>query len=260
MYLTASTADKYDGVAYSHEYLVLSGSTYITASTPYWLSEGLCPAITSSVVSEFKQQDANAIILRVKVASATRIQTATYDLASSITWLTGTPSVDGVSLSVGDSILLKDGNRTGTAVTGSSNGIYVVDDISVTTTLIRSSSYDIDPDYLQLIFVESGSVNRNRYFIQTTDNPVTDQQLSSTSPLIPSYSIRDTNLLYEFVEVQDYAPTGIENHRYSGTKMTSPAFNVNSTQTYDGGPVAEWRTANPNQLIYPRTNTLTYCR
>jgi len=250
MYLTASTADKYDGVAYSHEYLVLSGSTYITASTPYWLSEGLCPAITSSVVSEFKQQDANAIILRVKVASATRIQTATYDLASSITWLTGTPSVDGVSLSVGDSILLKDGNRTGTAVTGSSNGIYVVDDISVTTTLIRSSSYDIDPDYLQLIFVESGSVNRNRYFIQTTDNPVTDQQLSSTSPLIPSYSIRDTNLLYEFVEVQDYAPTGIENHRYSGTKMTSPAFNVNSTQTYDGGPVAEWRTANPNQLIY----------
>ena len=51
-------------------------------------------------------------------------------------------------------------------------------------------------------------------------------------------------------EVQDYTPAGIENQRYSGTKMTSPAFNVNSTQTYDGGPVAEWRSANPNQLIY----------
>ena len=32
--------------------------------------------------------------------------------------------------------------------------------------------------------------------------------------------------------------------------MSSPAFNVNSTQTIDGGPVAEWRSANPNQLIY----------
>jgi hypothetical protein len=33
-------------------------------------------------------------------------------------------------------------------------------------------------------------------------------------------------------------------------KLTSPGFNVNSTQTTDGGPVVEWRTANPNQLIY----------
>ena len=32
--------------------------------------------------------------------------------------------------------------------------------------------------------------------------------------------------------------------------MTSPAFNVNSTQTVDGKPVVEWSTSNPNQLIY----------
>ena len=31
--------------------------------------------------------------------------------------------------------------------------------------------------------------------------------------------------------------------------MTSPAFNVNSLDTVDGGPVVEWFTANPNQLI-----------
>jgi hypothetical protein len=122
MYLTASTADKYDGVAYSHEYLVLSGSTYITASTPYWLSEALCPAITSSVISEFAEY-------KIYISSST---TASY-----------TPA-----------------------------------------------------------------------------------------------------------ETSDFYPAGIDNQRYSGTKMTSPAFNVNSTQTYDGGPVAEWRSANPNQLIY----------
>jgi hypothetical protein len=52
------------------------------------------------------------------------------------------------------------------------------------------------------------------------------------------------------VDVQDYLPTGIDNHRYAGSKLTGPAFNINSTQTIDGGPVVEWRSANPNQLIY----------
>ena len=51
-------------------------------------------------------------------------------------------------------------------------------------------------------------------------------------------------------QVQDYLPTGIRNHRFAGCKLTSPGFNVNSTETVDGGPVVEWRTSNPNQLIY----------
>lgn len=50
--------------------------------------------------------------------------------------------------------------------------------------------------------------------------------------------------------MQDYIPTGVANHRYAGSKMSSPAFNVDSTQTIDGKPVVEWRTSNPNQLIY----------
>jgi hypothetical protein len=32
--------------------------------------------------------------------------------------------------------------------------------------------------------------------------------------------------------------------------MSSPGFNIASTQTIDGGPVAEWFTSNPNQLMY----------
>ena len=120
MYLTASQAEKYDGTTYSYEYLIRSGSTYITASTPYWRSEGLCPAITSSVLSEYSEYRA---IINL---------TASY-----------TPS-----------------------------------------------------------------------------------------------------------QFSDYLPTGIDNQRYSGAKLTSPGFNIASTQTTDGGPVVEWRTANPNQLIY----------
>jgi hypothetical protein len=119
-YLTASQAKRYDGTTYSYEYLVRSGSTYITASSPYWQSEAVCPAITSSVLSEY-------------------------------------------------------------------------------------SKYKI---------------------------------------------IINSTASYTFAQVNNYLPTGIDNHRYSGTKISSPSFNINSLQTIDGGPVVEWRVANPNQLIY----------
>ena len=144
MYLTASTADKYDGTPYSHEYLIRSGSTYITASTPYWMSEALCPAITSSVVSEFRY-----------VSGSTTNATQSFG------------SIYG-------------------------SGSY------------GTGSYAID------LFVFSGTL----------------------------------------AEVQDFLPQGINNQRYSGAKMTSAGFNINSTDTVDGGPVVEWRTANGNQLIY----------
>jgi hypothetical protein len=145
MYLTASTADKYDGVVYSHQYLLHSGSTWITASTPYWMSEATSPTIISSVISEYR-------------------------------YISGTVFF----------------------VTESSSG-----------TVYGSGSYGTG-SYADLIYQLSGS----------------------------------------FAQVQDFIPQGIENQRYSGAKMTSPAFNINSTQTIDGGPVVEWRTTNPNQLIY----------
>jgi hypothetical protein len=59
-----------------------------------------------------------------------------------------------------------------------------------------------------------------------------------------------TGITGTLAEVQDYLPRGIENHRYNGSKISSPGFNINSTQTIDGGPVVEFRSANPNQLIY----------
>ena len=56
--------------------------------------------------------------------------------------------------------------------------------------------------------------------------------------------------VYIPAQFQDYLPAGLNNQRYFGSKITSAAFNVNSTQTVDGGPVVEWSVANPNQLIY----------
>jgi len=69
---------------------------------------------------------------------------------------------------------------------------------------------------------------------------------------VASYYLDPTGAGFEgtLAQVQDYLPTGIRNQRYDGSKISSPRFNVNSTQTVDGGPVVEFRSANPNQLVY----------
>jgi hypothetical protein len=148
MYITASAEKKYNGTTYSYAYLIPSGSTWITASTPEWRSEALAPVILAARSSEYQYVSGS-----VTYSSGSAGTTATY----------GT-------------------------------GIYGV------------SLYYSDP-------VGSGF----------------------------------EGLL---AQVQDYLPTGIRNQRYDGAKISSPRFNVNSTQTVDGGPVVEFRSANPNQLVY----------
>jgi hypothetical protein len=146
IFLTASSAKKYNGITYSYEYLVKSGSSYITASTPYWLSDVLLPTYTSSILSELRY------------------------ISSSVSPITSSGPIGSYGL-----------------------GTY------------GASSYGI---------------NVERRFTGS------------------------------FAEFQDYLPRSVENQRYSGAKMSSPDFNINSTQTVDGGPVVEFKTANPNQLIY----------
>jgi hypothetical protein len=136
-YLTSSVDEKYDGTTYSYKYLLFSGSTPITASTPYWRSEAILPVILSASLSEFKQ--------------VTDIPAGTYG-----------------------------GYAYGSGVYG------------------------------------SGSV--------------------------------------KFAQTSDYLPTGIRNQKYAGSKLTSPDFNISSTDTVDGGPSVEWNTANPNQLVYQSFN------
>ena len=257
MYLTASTADKYDGVAYSHEYLVLSGSTYITASSPYWLSEALCPAITSSVLSEFKTNHIDSKTYNeftVDLATTYPLVNFTYDNGVDGVGAFLQKRVNGGGNTIDDSsvigavVLIKDGHITTTDVDGNheyiSNGIYQVTaagSLSTKFTLVRIATADETIEFKnQRITVTGGNDNINAVFYQ-------NKTINSIGIDVPTYVTKSG---YVLQEVQDYTPAGIENQRYSGTKMTSPAFNVNSTQTYDGGPVAEWRSANPNQLIY----------
>jgi len=144
-YITASVEDKYNGTIYSREYLIRSGSTYITGSTPLTISEPLIPFISGSLLSEFKE-------IKTFELGVVTIQ-------------------DGLSLVTQDGVMI-----------------------------------------------------------------VTEQ--AARTPI------------YIAAPVVDYLPAGIENQKYNGSKMTSANFNVDSPDTIDGGPVAEIRATNPNQLIY----------
>ena len=258
MYLTASQSEKYDGTTYSYEYLIKSGSTYITASTPYWRSEGVCPAITSSILSEFKTNR-----IPGKTYTEFIIDLATVDPLVNFTYNNGVDgvgaflrknvngagnSIDGTSLFSGAYVLIKDGHISTTTADGPheyiSNGLYevtAVGSLSTKCTLTRIATSDEINEFInQRVIVTNGVDNINLVFYQinTINNIGVD---------IPTYITKSGYILQE---IQDYLPTGIENHRYSGAKLTSPGFNIASTQTIDGGPVVEWRTANPNQLIY----------
>jgi hypothetical protein len=149
-YLTASNSEKYDSVPYSYEYLLRSGSTWITGSSPYWLSDAVQPIYLESVYSVTKFKSGSAVF------------------------------------------------NTGSGGSG------------------ITSTYG------------AGTYGTSTYYIDPTGSGWSG----------------------ELARVQDYLPKGIENQRYLGCKLTSPGFNVNSTQTIDGKPVVEFRSANPNQLIY----------
>lgn len=86
--------------------------------------------------------------------------------------LSGTQTVDGVSLSVGDRVLVKD------QTTGQNNGIYLVASGSWTRTTDADISAEVTAG--MYTFVEEGTANGNNGWVLTTDNPIT----LGTTPLV----------------------------------------------------------------------------
>ncbi len=76
-------------------------------------------------------------------------------------------NLDGVSLSDGDRVLLKDQS------TASENGIYDAVTATDPTTWVRSEDANDDDEVTggAFTFVEEGSLNKNRGFVLTTNNP-----------------------------------------------------------------------------------------
>ena len=78
--------------------------------------------------------------------------------------LSGTQTVDGVSLIAGDRVLVKDQS------TGSANGVYVV----AAGAWSRATDADTAAEvYSMAMFVQEGTTNGNKQFVCTTDNPIT---------------------------------------------------------------------------------------
>ena len=89
------------------------------------------------------------------------------------------------------------------------------------------------------------------YSLWNPDHPLGTAYYGTSSYSSSSYAALSLKKFTgSLAEIQDYLPQGINNQRYSGAKLSSPAFNINSIQTVDGGPSVEWRESNPNQLIY----------
>ena len=134
-----------------------------------------------------------------------------------------------------------------------------IDDDQIQAYLTSSNSYDATPySYNYLIHSGSGYITASTpYWLSSAEQPIIITNASSEFQFTSGSVIYSTSSGYlgTTAEVQSYLPTGVANQRYNGAKMTSPAFNVNSTQTVDGGPVVEWRSANPNQLIYSSNGT-----
>jgi hypothetical protein len=103
---------------------------------------------------------ADALVNGLDVKESVRAAT----VGSNIT-LSGTQTLDGVSLSVGDRVLVKDQS------TGSQNGIYVV----ASGGWSRAADVDADSEVSSglFTFVESGSVNADAGFTLTTDGSIT---------------------------------------------------------------------------------------
>lgn len=54
-----------------------------------------------------------------------------------------------------------------------------------------------------------------------------------------------------------FLPKGIQNLKYSGSKLTGASINSNSTQTIDGGPVVKVTRVNQNQVVFSNNNVTT---
>lgn len=135
-------------------------------------------------------------------------------------------AVDGVTLSNGDRVLLKE------QTTGSQNGIYTVTDAGSGSTnwiLTRATDFDTSQEVVSgsLVFVEEGSTNASSSYVQSTDLPTLD-----TDPLEFRLVSRAGNInagtgLTKTGETISLANTAVSAGSY-GSSFTVPVLTVDA--------------------------------
>lgn len=135
---------------------------------------------TDAATRAYVDQVAGGLTIKEAVIAATTTNIASVYSGGTLTVTgTGTPSIDGVSITAtGTRILVKD------QTTATQNGIYTLTtpaSAGVSAVFTRATDYDASPEVVAgtFMFVISGSTNASLQFAQTTNTPTLD-----TDPLV----------------------------------------------------------------------------
>lgn len=131
-------------------------------------------------------------------------------------------SIDGISLSVADRLLVKD------EATGANNGIYVVTMLGsggAPWTLTRASDFDVSGETKSgsFMFIEEGSTNADKGFVLSTNNPIT---LNTTALTFVQFS---TVSAYSDEQAQDATAAAFSGGTQTGIAVTY----TDGTNTFD---------------------------
>lgn len=177
---------------------------------------------------------ADSISQGLVIKDSVRVATnGNIDLASA----TDPNPVDGVTLSNGDRILLKDQN------TGSENGIYVANTATDPTTWTRSADADQDSEVTSgmFMFVEEGTNHGSESWILTTEDPIT---VGTTSLNFTIFSRAGEILAGDgldktgntlSVDVSDFAGTGLQDDGSENLQLVNDSVTVAGNTVSLGG-------------------------
>lgn len=149
-----------------------TGATTSTGTSSVVLSDS--PALTGTPTAPTASAGTNTTQIATTAFVTTAVDNARVGLdvkesvkaatTANIT-LSNTQTIDGVALSVGDRVLVKDQS------TGSQNGIYIVSATAWTRATDANTSAKVNPG--MFVFVEQGTTNADSGWVLSTDAPIT---------------------------------------------------------------------------------------
>lgn len=149
-----------------------TGATTSTGTSSVVLSDS--PALTGTPTAPTASAGTNTTQIATTAFVTTAVDNARVGLdvkesvkaatTANIT-LSNTQTIDGVALSVGDRVLVKDQS------TGSQNGIYIVSATAWTRATDADTNAKVNPG--MFVFVEQGTTNADSGWVLSTDAPIT---------------------------------------------------------------------------------------
>lgn len=222
--ITATQVDESDNYTWTGSQ-DFTGAT-ITVPTPTSASHPADKEYVDSVASGLDVKDS--------VVAAT--DGSSVDLSSA----TDPNPIDGVTLSDGERVLLKDQN------TNSENGIYVAQTATDPTTWTRASDFDDDDEVTAgaFTFVEEGTTNADVGYVVTSDDPIsvgTDDilfgQFSGAGSVTAGDGLDQSGDTFS-IDVSDFAGSGLQDDGSEDLELVNDTVTVAGNAVSLGGSTA----------------------